>query len=159
MSSLVSNSRYSCRSFKEKFISRLIHRRERAGLAAYSSAFCIAAARRSSKGTTRSTRPSFRAPSAVMSFSDSKSSYALLAPTQYLAKAIIAPPDESSSPGLSAALGAFGGFGAQLAGRVGLPIASTEANRLTALLESHRLLSQMVEKHGNLSLSLLMKFI
>lgn len=73
--------------------------------------------------------------------------YALLATPIYRAQAVIAPPAEKTSKGISAALGAFGGLGAEIAGSMGISVGPTDANRLQALLQSHRLVERVVTKH------------
>ncbi len=45
--------------------------------------------------------------------------YALLATPMYRAQAVIAPPQEKAKAGVSSALAAFGGLGAEIAGSLG----------------------------------------
>ncbi|MDF1555813.1 MAG: Wzz/FepE/Etk N-terminal domain-containing protein [Deferrisomatales bacterium] len=73
--------------------------------------------------------------------------YALRATPLYQARAVIAPPEQKQSGGASAALAAFGGFGAEIAGSLGVSLGGADANRLEALLKSHRLIERVVEKN------------
>jgi len=73
--------------------------------------------------------------------------YAFLATPIYRAEAVIAPPRQEKSSAASSALAAFGGFGAEIAGDLGISLGGADANRLQALLESHRLLERVIEKH------------
>lgn len=74
-------------------------------------------------------------------------SYALLATPMYRAEAVIGPPQKKAQSGVSSALAAFGGFGAEIAGNLGISLGTTDANRLEAILKSHRLIARVVEKH------------
>ncbi len=73
--------------------------------------------------------------------------YALLATPIYRARAVIAPPAQQQAGGLSSAIGAFGGLGAELAGSIGLSLGGTDADRLEALLNSHRVMERVATKH------------
>ena len=73
--------------------------------------------------------------------------YALLATPMYRAQAVIAPPQEKAAKGVSSALAAFGGLGAEIAGSLGISLGTTDANRLEAILNSHRLIERVVEKY------------
>ncbi len=73
--------------------------------------------------------------------------YALLATPMYRASTVIAPPQERAPSGASAALAAFGGLGAEIAGTLGISIGTTDASRLEALLKSHRLIDRVVTRH------------
>ncbi len=73
--------------------------------------------------------------------------YALWATPMYRAQAVIAPPQEKAQSGVSSALAAFGGFGAEIAGSLGISLGGADANRLEALLKSHRLIERVVKKH------------
>jgi uncharacterized protein involved in exopolysaccharide biosynthesis len=73
--------------------------------------------------------------------------YALLATPMYRAQAVIAPPEQKRAGGASAALAAFGGLGAEIAGSLGVSLGGADANRLEALLKSRRLLERTVEKY------------
>lgn len=73
--------------------------------------------------------------------------YALLSPPRYMARAVIVPPPPKQAGASSAALAAFGGVGAEIAGTLGVPVGSTDATRLVALLKSHRLLERVVAKY------------
>lgn len=70
--------------------------------------------------------------------------YARLATPMYRAQATIAPPDRAGSGGASAALATFGGIGAEIAGSLGVSLGGADANRLEALLTSHRLMERVV---------------
>ncbi len=73
--------------------------------------------------------------------------YALLATPMYRAQAVIAPPQEKTAKGVSSALAAFGGLGAEIAGSLGISLGATDANRLEAILKSHRLIERVVSKY------------
>jgi len=73
--------------------------------------------------------------------------FALLSTPIYRAQAVIAPPEQKKAGGASAALAAFGGFGAEIAGSLGVSLGGADANRLEALLKSHRLIERVVEKN------------
>ncbi|MBI5017681.1 MAG: hypothetical protein HZB55_19600 [Deltaproteobacteria bacterium] len=73
--------------------------------------------------------------------------YALKAPPIFRAKAVIAPPAPKQAGGASAALAALGGIGAELAGSMGFSAGGADANRLEALLKSHRLRERVVTKY------------
>ena len=73
--------------------------------------------------------------------------YAVLATPMYRARTVIAPPQERAPSGASAALAAFGGLGAEIAGTLGVSIGTTDASRLEALLKSHRLIDRVVTRY------------
>ncbi|MBI5442501.1 MAG: hypothetical protein HY900_14960 [Deltaproteobacteria bacterium] len=73
--------------------------------------------------------------------------YALTAPPVFRAQALIAPPVREQASGASAALAAFGGVGAEIAGSMGINLGGADANRLETLLESHRLMERVIVRH------------
>ncbi|MBE0617603.1 MAG: hypothetical protein IH608_06730 [Proteobacteria bacterium] len=73
--------------------------------------------------------------------------YGQLATPIYRAQAVIAPPEQKKASAASAALAAFGGLGAELAGSLGVSVGGADANRLDSLLKSHRLVKRTVNKY------------
>ncbi len=78
--------------------------------------------------------------------------YALLATPMYRAQAILAAPRERPPNPASTALASFAGLGAEIAGSLGFSIGSNDVHRLETLLNSHRLLNRVVQKHGLLQI-------
>lgn len=74
--------------------------------------------------------------------------YAYFATPIFRATAVIAPAGQSQQQSASAALASLGGIGQQIAGNMGILIGTTNLDKLEAILESHKLVSRVINKYS-----------